>query len=632
MRYDVKKFLFIGPEEEKAAFFKQAQKAGIVDFIKPSAKSKQAPPLQIQQIIQAIKILRELTPTEQEEFFASLDADAIVQQILSLKHRCEQLLEQQRVLNLEIARIKVFGNFSMEDIAYIEKEGQCVVQFFCCKEGTYHEKPLPESLIYIETEHNLDYFTAINPKRVTYDNMVEIVITKSLENLVDEYNKSETDLHQLTGILKSFAKYNTFLHSALAENLNRHHLNTAQAYSQEALEGAIFAIEGWVPANKMAELQQMTNQLRIHSEEIAIETNDAIPTFLENTGASRIGEDLVRIYDTPSFTDKDPSMWVLSAFALFFAFIIGDAGYGLIYLAIALFIRYKNPNIKGVGRRVLNLFTILSVGCIIWGTLTTSFFGMQIAYDNPIRKISLIGWLVDKKAAYHMHTADTTYKELVKQFPGLNGVSDSHIFVATDNKIFSRFNDNVMFELALFVGVLHLILSMLRYASKTFSNIGWIIFLIGSYLYFPYYFQTPALPNYVGGLDLEKGGELGLLLIIVGLIFAWGASIYQNGWKGLFEITTVIQIVADTLSYLRLYALGLAGAIFSATFNEIAAGAPLFLGVLIVILVHAFNIVLGTMSGVIHGLRLNFLEWYHYSFEGGGKEFNPLKLLKTPEK
>ena len=73
-------------------------------------------------------------------------------------------------------------------------------------------------------------------------------------------------------------------------------------------------------------------------------------------------------------------------FALFFAFIIGDAGYGFIYLSLALFLRYKYPNLKGTGKRVLNLFTVLCVGCVIWGTLMTSFFGMQIALGQSPEK------------------------------------------------------------------------------------------------------------------------------------------------------------------------------------------------------------------------------------------------------
>ncbi|MBI3900851.1 MAG: V-type ATP synthase subunit I, partial [Chlamydiia bacterium] len=90
----------------------------------------------------------------------------------------------------------------------------------------------------------------------------------------------------------------------------------------------------------------------------------------------------------------------------------------------------------------------------------------------------------------------------------------------------------------------------------------------------------------------------------------------------------VIQVFADVMSYLRIYALSLAGMIMAATFNRIAASAPFFLGILVILAGHALNLVLALMGGVIHGLRLNFIEWYHYSFEGGGRKFNPLSLLK----
>ena len=76
--------------------------------------------------------------------------------------------------------------------------------------------------------------------------------------------------------------------------------------------------------------------MAVHCEPIAIEETDKIPTYMENKGRQRIGEDLVRIYDIPATTDKDPSGWVFWFFALFFAMIVADGGYGLLYLGIAV--------------------------------------------------------------------------------------------------------------------------------------------------------------------------------------------------------------------------------------------------------------------------------------------------------
>lgn len=634
MREDVKKYLFVGPEDEKERFFVKAQSLGIIHFIDPLAGPRRDIPDDVRHVTTAIKVLRGLPPHDQEENFEELDCDTIANAILKLHERNEQLFEEMRVLNMEIARISVYGDFSLEDVGYIEKEGKCKIQFFVGRPNLYQYEPEPEGLVFVASEHGFDYYIAVNDRPVVYDKLIEMKFDRSLSDLKKGYAQAQKEHHQVDHELRQYTKYNEYLHQALVEKLNEYHLYNAQTYVQEVLGGSVFAVEGWVPVNKEALLNEAIAPLDIYADEVTIEPTDVIPTYLENEGQARLGQDLVSIYDTPSHTDKDPSMWVLYGFALFFAMIIGDAGYGLIYLALALFLRYKNPNLKGLGKRVLDLFTFLCVACVIWGTLMTSFFGMQIDLDNPLRKVSLLQWLAEKKAEWLIEHHDESVQEWVKKYPELNA-KDPHQFVSYSEVkeggkhyvILNKLTDNIMFELALFIGIVHLILSFSRYLRRNWQNIGWIAFLIGAYLYFPYYLKVPSFLNFVGGVDLERGGEIGLELMFAGIGVAWVLSIIKHGWTGIFEVMTLIQVFADSLSYLRLYALGLAGAIVGSTVNEIASGMPLFVGVLLVVCAHAINIVLGTMSGIIHGLRLNFLEWYHYSFEGGGKEFQPLKRL-----
>lgn len=634
MRKDVLKFLFIGNQDEKEQFFKKAQEAGIVHFIDTAgAGIAKDVPEDVQHITAAIKVLRGLPTVEQEENYAPLDADAIASEILRLHHDHQKLLEDLRVLNLDISRIEIFGDFAKDDLIYVEKEGKRVIQFFYSKPDLFKDQPEPEELLYVGTDHNLDYYVAINPAPVAYDKMIEIKIEQPLGVLKHRYKEAEKKNREIERHLHEYAKYNNFLHAALLKKLNQYHLYTAQNYAKYALDDSVFAIEGWVPETKIDQLNRLVDRMHVYSEEIAIEPMDQVPTYLENTGFSRIGEDLVHIYDIPSPADKDPSLWVLICFTLFFAFIMADAGYGLVYLGIATFIRYRYPHLKGTAKRVLNLFTILSVGCIFWGILTSSFFGMDIDPNNPVRKLSIVNWLAEKKASYLMSTHDTSYQAYIQKYPSLAQVTDPHEFISYSpegggHPILSRLNDNVMFELALLIGVVHLMISLLRYSTRHWQNLGWVVFLIGAYLYFPYYLKVPSILNYAGGIDLVQGGKFGLQLMTGGIIFAWVGSIIINGWSGLFEVATLIQVFADTLSYLRLYALGLAGAIVASTINDIVSRVPLIVGILLIILSHGINIALSTMSGIIHGLRLNFLEWYHYSFEGGGKPFSPLKLLK----
>ncbi|WP_042281317.1 V-type ATP synthase subunit I [Candidatus Protochlamydia sp. R18] len=636
MRKDVKKFLFLGLADEKKSFFQQAQKLGFIHFIDPCQTSNRDIPEAVEKLTTAIKILRGLPFVEQEENYQPLNSNAIVENILSLCKKSEKKQEEIRVLRLEMSRIEIFGNFSLEDIYFIENEGKRKIQFFVARSSAFKEQDPPDELIYISSNQGLDYYFAINEQSVSYDKLIEIKIDRSLQNLNQQLIEANSERRRIDHQLKELAKYNEFLHHALVDKLNSHHLNHAQTYVQQTMDGLLFAVEGWVPANKVDQIEKVTKALNVYIDEVAIEASDVIPTYLENSGFSRLGEDLVNIYDTPSPSDHDPSNWVLWCFTLFFAFIIGDAGYGFIYLALALFLRYKYPDLKGLSKRLLNLFTILCVGCIVWGTLMTSFFGMQIDINNPIRKISLVQWLSKEKIAYHIAHQDSTYQKWLQAYPTLANHADAHEFVSfipdwepsKGPVILSMISDTIMFELALFIGVVHLLLSLLRYGLRNIPNLGWAAFLIGAYLYFPSHLQAPSFLNFIGNVDLNEGGKIGLQFMIGGIAFAWITSIWKNGWTGIFEITVLIQVFADVLSYLRLYALALAGAVVGATVNEIASGLPLLASFFLVMIAHFVNLILGTMGGVIHGLRLNFLEWYHYSFEGGGKKFQPLKLLK----
>lgn len=636
MRYDVKKFLFVGVENERDAFFKRAQEAGMINFIntKPVQTSEELE--EIKTYSKAIVILRGLPVVEQEETTQYEIGLSLAKKIISIKTSLDKLQEDDRITKLEKSRVEAFGDFSLEDIDYIEKQTGRKIQFYCAKQGFAETHELPENVIYVSSDNGLDYFIAINNEPTQYPQMIEMEITHPWGELKRKEDEIKDEIHSLEHHLKGYAKYNLFLHHAFIHQLNEFHLKEAKDFVDYPLDGeSLFAVEGWVPAHKIDDLNQLVKKMKVFVEEIDIDPKDVVPTFLENKGAARIGEDLVHIYDTPSQSDKDPSLWVLVFFALFFAMIIGDGGYGLVFLLVALYIRYKHSGLKSGKKRALNLLTIIAFSCIAWGLLTTSFFGISIAPDSPIRKVSVMTWLVEKKAAYHMERKDEVYEEWMKAYPDLSSVKDPKEFLLKAAKpnsygilkyeAYSKFADNIMMELALLVGVIHIIISMSRHISRNWAYIGWIILIIGAYLYAPTFLHASSIPNFVFGLDREVAGTDGLYMIYGGLAIAVVIALFQHKWLGLLEATVAIQIFGDILSYMRLYALGLSGALLTETTMDMASAVPLIFAIIILAFGHTVNIVLGAMGGVIHGLRLNFLEWYHYSFEGGGRMFNPLK-------
>lgn len=637
MRYDVKKFLFIGVDVEKELFFQKAQEAGIIHFIDPRPSQSKEIPIEVDRLAKAIKVLRGLPVKPQEEIDEYEVAEGLAQKILTLKERLETIAEQDRALQLEISRVEVFGDFSLETIAYIEREGKCKVQFFCGKQGVEDHIVLPEELIYVDSDHGLDYFVAINEKPKQYPKLIEMNIEHPWGELRLKHLSLIKEQQESEKRLKDYQKYSTFLHHALIYKLNTFHLQSAQKLVQKPMDEGLFVVEGWVPVHKIPELHKLAEAMDVHVEEIAVEEADSPPTYLENKGVSRIGEDLVHIYDTPSISDKDPSLWVLVFFSLFFAMIIGDGGYGLIFLLTALYIWFKSHTITKQGKRVLTLVAILSFSCIAWGVLTSSFFGLTIPPDSPLRKFSLMEWLVEKKAEYHIQNKDATYQELVKKYPQLAGVTVPKEFLmkgVTEKAgkihydVLNKFTDNIMMELALFVGVLHVIISMVRDLYRRLSGIGWIIFLIGCYIVVPEFLGATSIIHFVFHIPKSIAHREGLYLIYGGVAIAVIIALFKDKIFGLLEGMTVIQIFGDVLSYLRLYALGLSGSLLTATIYDLADPLGFVFGGLLIFAGHLVNMTLGIMGGVIHGLRLNFLEWYHYSFEGGGKVFNPLKKVE----
>jgi V/A-type H+-transporting ATPase subunit I len=608
MIIDVAKYLILGTEEDLEHFFHLAQENGFLEFISVSPKKVAEAPVTIQSLMAAVKILKKQPLKEPYHGGGDLAfAMQISERILELQGDLEKLGEEKRLLQSEITRVAPFGDFSMDDINYIENIGKRKIQFFCMKESVKHKTNFSDDVLYVGTDYDLDYFIAIEKEQNSYPGMIEMRIDAPLGDLENRHGFVVDAISRFENELKDYASYLEFLKSALVDEMNKYNLQAAKKEISHPLKNTLFAVEAWVPRNKITTLYGLIDGMSIHAEEVHVDEHDRVPTYFKNTPLNTIGEDLVKIYDVPATTDRDPSGWVLWFFALFFAIIVADAGYGLIFLLTAFYIKKKFPRLQGQQKRTLKLFFILSSFCIGWGILTSSYFGMQLSPTNPLTQASLIGYLVDKKAAY---TAIMLPHEMI---------------TAEVKKEFAR---NILMEVILMIAIIHVSIAFLRNLKNSIPGLGWIAFMVGGYLYFPSMLKATSLIHFMGWITPSIAAHIGLQLIYVGIVFALVSAIIQKRMKGLGEVANLVQVFADVLSYLRLYALGLAGSIMAETFNNVGASMPIVLDVIVIFLGHSVNILLSLMGGVIHGLRLNFLEWYHYCFDGGGKLFKPLQKIK----
>lgn len=283
---------------------------------------------------------------------------------------------------------------------------------------------------------------------------------------------------------------------------------------------------------------------------------------------------------------------------------------------------------------------ILSTSCIIWGFLTTSFFGLNISPNNPISRFGLFTNLAEAKAEYHLKARDQEYQENVEKYPEIEGAASGREMLSRatiikggvkEYPLYDAYTDQILLEFSLLIGVIHISLALLRYCKRSWANIGWVAFAIGGYLYFPIYLNATSMVEFLGWISRTAAESVGIQLIYGGIGLSIVLALLQKKFKGMGEIMQVIPIFSDILSYLRLYALALASTIVAKTFNSMGVQMGFVFGFLIILAGHSVNLLLGTMGGVIHGLRLNFVEWYHYCYDGEGKLFNPLRKLRLKQ-
>lgn len=639
MIVDVEKYLIFGNKVEMDQFFSLAQRAGFLEFIGTTRRKALELPHSAKTFLSAIRIAKHYPIHPLEAPSTDLSVDKIAEKIVAMKAEEEAFFEEERVLVAEIARISAFGDFSREELDQLETETKRVFQFFCMKSDLVAEVALPSELIHVGTEYDLDYFIAFNEEKKQYPKMIEILIDQPVGRLRERLQILREDIAKIESDIRTFSNYFPALQSGLVEDLDAHHLQLAKHNATLNLNNGLFAIEAWVPSTKVKSLFGLLSNLNVEAERIAIEKRDQIPTYLENTGPAKIGEDILQIFDTPAHTDKDPSMWVLVFFALFFSMIIADAGYGCIFLLISLLLHWKFPNIHGIKRRMVKLSIILSSCSIAWGVITGSYFGISISPNSPIQKTSILAYLAQQKAGYHLKMKDDVYEEVLTSYPAIASAKNGEDLLLKGVKVvdgeqtfpvFEEFTDNILLEFSFLIGMIHISLSFFRYLRRNWSGLGWVCSIIGGYLYFPSIIGATVLVNFMGWLPKPEAYFLGLRLIIGGVALAFITALIQKKWGAFQELLHSMQIFADILSYLRLYALALGSMVMAHTFNDALGINPgIVVTILLIIFGHATNIAICLMGSIVHGLRLNFLEWFHYSFEGGGRLFNPLRLNKS---
>lgn len=339
-------------------------------------------------------------------------------------------------------------------------------------------------------------------------------------------------------------------------------------------------ITGWLPAKNFNYLDQELERLlgknfAIYDRTSFVKHPQQIPVLLDNPKSLRPYELLLRLLPPPKYGTKDATGLVSLFFPIFFGLIVGDIGYGLIFLAISLFLK---KSLKFFVRSIGSILFTVSLSCIFFGILYGEFFG-----------------------------------NLGKDYFKL-----PHI-------LFDRQESIIPFlVLALSVGVFHIVLGFLlgiiealhkRHKKEVIEKISILGGLAGLFLLVATIVKI--LPSQFLPVSI-------VLLVVVTILL-----VMVRGFLGPLE---AISAVANILSYARIMALGLAGVMMANIANHIG-GLPenIFLGIILASLLHALNLVLSVFSPTIQSLRLHYVEFFSKFYEPGGKKYSPFRKREVVE-
>lgn len=509
---------------------------------------------------------------------------------------------EQRIADAQESARKaaIWGEFDAARISSLKEAGYNL-RFFECSNKAFQE----EWGIKVNELGGKTYFVVISTSRDLETSNIEDNASE-----IPQPEKSEKawlqEIEHLKGLLaaaneriEAWQKANLKdVEKQLAEA--RQHINWQRVTlsTDRLAEGALCLFEGFCPIDKEAELNAMLDAAQVYYEETDPTKEDATPIKLRNNKFTKLFECLTGMYGWPNYNEFDPTPILGPFFLLFFAICMGDCGYGFLLMLLGWLLakgKLKIEMFDGLGPIIF----VLGVGTAVIGFFLGTFFGIDL-YNA--------GWVPD----------------------ALKGVMIKGKVMGYD----------IQMVMAICIGIFHICLAMtikaISYTKRdgfkaTISTWGWLLLIVGT------------IATLILGMTFSLPAEVTKWpLIAIGAVSALGIFIFNtpgrnpliNIGAGLWDTYNMATgILGDTLSYIRLYALGLAGGMLGGAFNNLAS---MVLGdnptwqwlpfLIIIVVGHLLNLAMSALGAFVHPLRLSFVEYFKNSgYEGSGKLYEPFK-------
>lgn len=630
----MKKISLITLGDKKEETLKKLRKLGIVD-IKVAEVSSERINLLKEQISLLETVLFKIGKaknTAQKEVVSS-DVLSLAQKIASLTEEKELCLSEHITLNAELEVLNLWGEIDPESIRELLSHG-VGLYFYEMPKSEYAALPDSIKTVRLDTSKfsvkfllvklgsegedeiiaSMDKYLLSLPKTSTLEMRRKVselsarikAIDATISSFADCVESIQKEIKRLEKEIE-FVIYSTGMDE---EKLSINEIGTVSlAYFKGYVEEENLEI-----LNKSA----IENCWGLLAEEPCEEDN--VPTKLKNNKFVSLVNPIMDFLGTvPGYFEYDISGWFLTFILIFFGIIFGDGGYGLLICAVAAIPILKSIINKKPVAPTFILIELFGLSTILWGTLTCTWFGLS-ARQLPQWIKSLSIPVISNVYADKIWTASW-----MPAGAGLTTTQNLQIFC---------------FSLALIqLSVAHIKCAVRnRKSLKIIGDIGAIFKLVGIYylvLSFVVNSQVFSFGLIIGGIPI---GTLAIALIGAGFAMSfvfsnYNGSIRKSILSSLANIVSVflglVNVFSDIVSYIRLWAVGLAGAAISVTINELVGpllGNFMFMIVAIILLVfgHGLNMILNILSVIVHGIRLNTLEFSsHLDMSWSGHKFKP---------
>jgi len=393
-----------------------------------------------------------------------------------------------------------------------------------------------------------------------------------IEKEITKLENHSDNLKKRLGKLGNDHKY--FL--LTAEEILSQELERAEAPLKFAATSSSFLIKGWIPTEQLNETIDRLN--KAGKNKLFIQFQDAkkedkVPVKLKNPKYVKPFEFFIDLYSTPKYKEIDPTFFMFLTFPLFFGFMLGDVGYGLVGFGLFWLMKKKMPKMG----KIFNVLMLSSAASIVFGFLYGEIFGL----------------------------------EEIGNFAFPHVLSRIHDFIE-------------LMIISVVIGVIHVNIGLIAGFINEKRNHGLIKAIYEKGSWFVLQIGVALLGLSVYGI-INISSIVGYLFLAVAIIMLYKGE----GIKGIIELP---GIFTNILSYARLMAIGLSSVSLALLINESAAemfhkgGISILFGILLIVVGHIFNIVLGLFGSFLHSLRLHYVEFFGKFFQGGAEKYEPFGL------